>query len=321
MEPINLMTKNDCSNKMKPTITIEIEANTIGTTTSTGDMLSPESPMNKKKNPNGNLLLSALSETHPISSNRKQMHCYNTCEQQCSKHLSSIRSKPINEKEERRYYHSDDTKQESDENSENNETIDEEEEESIWPYIVENFLLILAFSCHSIFDGISIGVQADENEIWTMLIAILSHKLLIAFMLSFQIYEKCRPRVRLEAYRAEQDLIDHLNGYHHHHHHQNNQDHHHHHHHQRSENHLDQSRNESIRHAKTILWLFSTLFAAMSPIGILIVIIMNDSVSRPSESSLHIIVLASISAGTILYIVFIEIIELIRINSFLDRRD
>lgn len=144
---------------------------------------------------------------------------------------------------------------------------------SIWPHLIDNFLLILAFSCHSIFDGISIGVQTKSDEIWTMLIAILSHKLLISFILSFQIYEKCHEKIITP---TSTTLT---------------------------------VKQRPIKGAKIILWFFSTMFALMSPIGILIVMIMNNVSDTPSEKSLHIIILAAISAGTILYIVFFEIID------------
>lgn len=149
-----------------------------------------------------------------------------------------------------------------------NDNVDEQNF-SILPYVIENFLLILAFSCHSLFDGISIGVQESEKEIWTMLIAILSHKLLIAFILSFQIYEKCQYKT---IDPTSMKLVQ-----------------------------------KPIKFAKLILWIFSTLFALMSPLGIIIVIFMNNITS--DQNRLDIIILAAVSAGTILYIVFLEIID------------
>lgn len=159
-----------------------------------------------------------------------------------------------------------------------NDHITDNKSSTIWPNIIDNFLLILAFSCHSIFDGISIGVQTKHDEIWTMLIAILSHKLLIAFILSFQIYEKCNEKL----------FINPLSG---------------------SSSSIIKHQRQHIKGAKLILWFFSTLFALMSPIGIFIVMIMNNQSDTPNEKSLHIIILAAISAGTILYIVFFEIID------------
>lgn len=133
--------------------------------------------------------------------------------------------------------------------------------------------MILAFSCHAVFDGISIGVQSG-SRIWTVLVAILSHKLLIAFILSVQIYERCFQTVRTSSSQpnAKPQL-------------------------------------RPIKRAKPILWMFSTIFAAMSPIGILIVLAMDSTDGTSSEKQLYIIILAAISSGTIIYIVFLEIID------------
>ena len=131
--------------------------------------------------------------------------------------------------------------------------------------------MILGFSCHAVFDGISIGVQSN-SMIWTVLIAILSHKLLIAFILSVQIYERCFQIVKGSDQPGQE------------------------------------RQTKPIKRAKPILWMFSTLFALMSPIGIFIVMSMNND-DVPVEDKLHIIILAAISAGTIIYIVFLEIID------------
>lgn len=134
--------------------------------------------------------------------------------------------------------------------------------QSVCSRITDAFLLILAFSCHSIFDGISIGVQTG-SRIWTVLIAILSHKLLISFILSVQIFEQSQ----------------------------------------------DGSNQSNRKAARAILGFFMVLFSAMSPIGILVVLLMSSSASANGEEQLHIIILASISAGTIIYICFLEIIQ------------
>jgi len=107
-----------------------------------------------------------------------------------------------------------------------------------------------------------------------VLIAILSHKLLIAFILSVQIYERCC-----------QDVNDDPN--------------------------VEIATSKSpTKSAKLILLIFGVLFSAMSPIGILIVIALDSANSADGEQQqLHIIVLAAISAGTIVYIVFLEIVD------------
>lgn len=151
-------------------------------------------------------------------------------------------------------------------NNNNNETGNNKSVQinrSVCSRIFDAFLLILAFSCHSVFDGISIGVQ-NGSRVWTVLIAILSHKLLISFIISVQIYEQSQK-----------------NG---------------------------GDGNSSRRTSRFILWFFMVLFASMSPVGIFIVLISSAN-AAPGEQQLHIIVLAAISAGTIIYICFLEIID------------
>ena len=141
------------------------------------------------------------------------------------------------------------------------ETLDNR---SVCSTFFDAFLLILAFSCHSVFDGISIGVQ-NGSRVWTVLIAILSHKLLISFIISVQIYEQ-------------------------------------------SQNKNHKIAKGSRKTARLILWFLMAFFAAMSPIGIIIALICSAG-AAPGEQQLHIIILAAISAGTIIYICFLEIIN------------
>jgi zinc transporter 1/2/3 len=56
------------------------------------------------------------------------------------------------------------------------------------------------------------------------------------------------------------------------------------------------------------------LFSIMSPIGILIVIIAEESISSESESNPIVVLLSAISSGTILYIVFFEILQKERVS-------
>jgi hypothetical protein len=52
----------------------------------------------------------------------------------------------------------------------------------------------------------------------------------------------------------------------------------------------------------------------MSPIGILIVIIAEESLDSESESNPIVILLSAISSGTILFIVFFEILQKERVS-------
>nr|XP_027203706.1 myb-like protein A [Dermatophagoides pteronyssinus] len=258
------------------------ENSKITTTVATTEIKNKSSPLSKKlNNPSTILLSSGFSETHPISLNQQQTIVdYNTC----SKSKCSHPNHQHNDNEQKNNVFIVNNENEiimMNQNNNNDNNVNDhitDNKSSIWPNIIDNFLLILAFSCHSIFDGISIGVQTKHDEIWTMLIAILSHKLLIAFILSFQIYEKCNEKLSINPLSGSSSIIKH-------------------------------QRRQHIKGAKLILWFFSTLFALMSPIGIFIVMIMNNQSDTPNEKSLHIIILAAISAGTILYIVFFEIID------------
>ena len=123
---------------------------------------------------------------------------------------------------------------------------------------IRGLIIISAFSIHSIFDGISIGVKTEPLEIWTMFIAIASHKLMIALIISVELYDKC---------------------------------------------------------SNFLLVVFHMiLFSIMSPIGILVVIISESASHGDSEPNPITVVLSAIASGTILYIVFFEILQKERVT-------
>ena len=45
---------------------------------------------------------------------------------------------------------------------------------------IQGLVVIIAFSAHSIFDGVAIGLQEESTSLWTMFFAICSHKLVVA---------------------------------------------------------------------------------------------------------------------------------------------
>lgn len=45
---------------------------------------------------------------------------------------------------------------------------------------LQGLVVIIAFSAHSVFDGVAIGLQEESSRIWTMFFAICSHKLVVA---------------------------------------------------------------------------------------------------------------------------------------------
>ncbi|XP_054159840.1 zinc transporter ZIP3-like [Oppia nitens] len=149
-------------------------------------------------------------------------------------------------------------------NNNNIETEKLNNEPSIVLFI-RGLVIILSFSVHSIFDGLAIGLQTSSSELWFMFFAISVHKLVIAFVVSLQLFEQS--------------------------------------------------------HRLFLVAIHMAIFAIMSPIGILIVIISEESlVGENSESNPIVILLTSIATGTLLYIIFYEILQKDRrenINGFL----
>src|SRR5262249_55446643 len=114
---------------------------------------------------------------------------------------------------------------------------------------VRGLLIIMAFSVHSIFDGLAIGLQPTETDLWRLFFAISVHKLVIAFVISLQLFDQSNKIFMVAIHMA--------------------------------------------------------LFAIMSPIGILIVIMSeNTLLGANPESNIIVILLTSIATGTLLYIIF-----------------
>ncbi|XP_054162168.1 zinc transporter ZIP1-like [Oppia nitens] len=126
--------------------------------------------------------------------------------------------------------------------------------EPFWRRLVHGVVIVLTFSVHCLFDGIAIGVQTDASKMWTVFLAITSHKLVIALTISVELYEICR--------------------------------------------------------TIGLLVLHITLFAALSPTGLLLVIIVAEgSLDSTIETSLTVIVFSALSSGSVLYIVFFELLQ------------
>lgn len=119
---------------------------------------------------------------------------------------------------------------------------------------MQGFVTIIAFSAHSVFDGLAIGLQSTTNQIYTMLFAISMHKLVVAFAVGLEIFGQTSS-VYMTAFHM-------------------------------------------------------SLFSIMSPIGIWIVIFsqQNSGLIREDES-LFFIMLSAAATGTIIYIVFFEILQ------------
>ncbi|XP_053211474.1 uncharacterized protein LOC128395100 [Panonychus citri] len=116
---------------------------------------------------------------------------------------------------------------------------------------LRGFVTIVAFSAHSVFDGVAIGLQSTTSQLWTIFFAISMHKLVVAFAIGLELYEQTA--------------------------------------------------------SLALTWIHMILFSIMSPIGILIVILTEREFK--SQDSPVIILLSAVATGTILYIVFFEILQ------------
>ncbi|XP_046568700.1 zinc transporter ZIP1-like [Haliotis rubra] len=55
------------------------------------------------------------------------------------------------------------------------------------------FLLLIALSFHTIFDGLAVGLQEEATDVWEVFIAISIHKSLVAFCLGLQLFRAFVP--------------------------------------------------------------------------------------------------------------------------------
>lgn len=118
---------------------------------------------------------------------------------------------------------------------------------------MQGMVTIIAFSAHSVFDGLAIGLQTSANQIYTMLFAISMHKLVVAFAVGLEIFGQTSS-VSMTAFHM-------------------------------------------------------SLFSIMSPIGIWLVIIFQERSVIKEEENLFFIMLSAAATGTIIYIVFFEILQ------------
>ena len=53
---------------------------------------------------------------------------------------------------------------------------------------IRAFLLLGALSFHTVFEGLAVGLQEEEDELWTLFGSILLHKTLVALCLGMQLF-------------------------------------------------------------------------------------------------------------------------------------
>ncbi|GFS23868.1 zinc transporter ZIP1-like [Elysia marginata] len=51
------------------------------------------------------------------------------------------------------------------------------------------YLLLIALSFHTVFDGLAVGLQDDETEVWSVFAAVTIHKSIIAFCLGMEVFQ------------------------------------------------------------------------------------------------------------------------------------
>ncbi|XP_060600439.1 zinc transporter ZIP3-like [Ruditapes philippinarum] len=54
---------------------------------------------------------------------------------------------------------------------------------------LRNMILLMAFSIHMVFDGLELGLLHDENKVWSILLALSIHKVLIFFSIGLKMCE------------------------------------------------------------------------------------------------------------------------------------
>ena len=54
---------------------------------------------------------------------------------------------------------------------------------------VRSFLLLVAMSCHKMFEGLAVGLQDSSTAVWNLFLAIIIHECIIAFSLGIQFAE------------------------------------------------------------------------------------------------------------------------------------
>ena len=54
---------------------------------------------------------------------------------------------------------------------------------------VRSFLLLVAMSCHKLFEGLAVGLQDSSSEVWSLFLAIIIHQCVISFSLGIQFAE------------------------------------------------------------------------------------------------------------------------------------
>ena len=72
--------------------------------------------------------------------------------------------------------------------------VEEEENRGEKMGAMKAVVLFVALSSDCVFEGLSLGLQSSEAGVWNLVIAILSHEVVISFMLGLELLKHYRPR-------------------------------------------------------------------------------------------------------------------------------
>ncbi len=64
-------------------------------------------------------------------------------------------------------------------------------------YTTRVTILVIALSIHSIFEGLALGLQETSTAVWTLCIALVTHKSIIAFSVGLQLVKSFQPKILL----------------------------------------------------------------------------------------------------------------------------
>ena len=132
-------------------------------------------------------------------------------------------------------------------------------------------------SLHAVFEGIALGLTASESSVWYLFFAIASHKFVISFCVGMQFVSSGKYCNLFQKSRSSFNVVNIF----------------------------------LSKGIKTVLTIaFIATFSIISPIGAGIGIAVSETVT--SEASLQtsaVTVLQGLATGTLLYVVFFEVIE------------
>ncbi|OQR70473.1 zinc/iron transporter-like [Tropilaelaps mercedesae] len=134
-------------------------------------------------------------------------------------------------------------------------------------------LIVVALSFHSVFEGLSLGLQSSASKTWIMLLAIALHKLVISFVLGFELCTSGVKKVSVRSGLSQFFVVTHVN--------------------------------EDVSSLKSAVLVYVVIFSVMSPFGAF----MGIMTQHHFEETLVVTVLNGIAAGTLLYVTFFEVLQ------------